>query len=150
MQEEIEALKRALKRERGARKFAEKMLEEKSSRLFELNQELKVYTDKLEEIVVERTQEVERIARFPNESPSPIVRFTKEFKLEYYNPAAKAIIQLEQFFDFVQQYVPEAFQEQKTIIRDLHLGNSVYAVTIVPLIHEHYVNLYFLIFLYFQ
>jgi len=57
-QEEADILKRALEREKAARKLAEKILEEKSTELYNLTQELKSSNDKLEKLVREKTLEL--------------------------------------------------------------------------------------------
>ena len=55
---EVDSLKRRVERERAARKAAEKLAEEKTRDLFEAHEELKKFTDHLEEMVEERTSEV--------------------------------------------------------------------------------------------
>ena len=59
--DETEILKRALERERASRKAAEKILEEKSTELYNLTQELKISNTKLEQIVQERTSELKGV-----------------------------------------------------------------------------------------
>ncbi len=57
---DIEVLKRALERERVARKEAERLLEEKSVELYEVNQELKALNNSLEQQILTRTEELDR------------------------------------------------------------------------------------------
>ncbi len=57
---ENDAIKRILYRERGARKIAEKLIEEKSRELYSLNNELKQFNDSLELQVKERTGQLEK------------------------------------------------------------------------------------------
>lgn len=59
MQEDVNIYKRALERERQARKAAEKILEQKSSELFNLSLELKKSNDKLLEILGEQNSELQ-------------------------------------------------------------------------------------------
>ncbi|MFN8442653.1 MAG: ATP-binding protein [Caldilineaceae bacterium] len=56
--DEIAILKRSLERERSARKAAEDFLEQKSSQLYQINQELRALAAHLEERVQERTNEL--------------------------------------------------------------------------------------------
>lgn len=56
--EELEILKRAIERERSARKAAEDFLEEKSSQLYQANRELRALASHLEEHVQARTNEL--------------------------------------------------------------------------------------------
>lgn len=60
-QEDIEVYKRALKREKAARKAAEEILEQKSSELFDISQELKESNSKLQKLVKERTSELQGV-----------------------------------------------------------------------------------------
>lgn len=56
--EEVDILKRALAREKAARKAAEKILEEKSAELYDLTQELQSSNEQLEKLVKEKTSEL--------------------------------------------------------------------------------------------
>ncbi len=58
MSDDTAVLKRALERERAARKAAETLLEQKSRELFAANQELRQLAGNLEQLVTERTQEL--------------------------------------------------------------------------------------------
>ncbi|MFP2995178.1 PAS domain S-box protein [Spongiivirga sp. MCCC 1A20706] len=61
MSKETDILKRALAREKNARKQAEKILEEKASDLFQLTTELRTANEKLESLVSERTSELQGV-----------------------------------------------------------------------------------------
>lgn len=56
---EIEAIKRALLRERAARKQAEAIIEKKSLEIYKTNQDLKLLNNSLEQKIRERTSEIE-------------------------------------------------------------------------------------------
>ncbi|REH44502.1 PAS domain S-box-containing protein [Tenacibaculum gallaicum] len=58
---EIEILKRALERQKKARKQAEKILEEKSLELFNISQELKEVNEKLEDLLDEKNSQLKGI-----------------------------------------------------------------------------------------
>ncbi len=58
MSNDLEILKRALKREKAARKHAEKILEEKSLDLYNISIKLKATNQKLEDLVDEKTSEL--------------------------------------------------------------------------------------------
>lgn len=60
MSDEVELLRRTLARERAARKETERLLTEKSQELFERNEDLRKLNAGLEQVVAERTREVER------------------------------------------------------------------------------------------
>ncbi|NRA93316.1 MAG: PAS domain S-box protein [Psychroserpens sp.] len=57
-EQEVDILKRALAREKAARKAAEKILEAKSAELYNLAQELKFSNDQLEKMISEKTSEL--------------------------------------------------------------------------------------------
>jgi PAS domain S-box-containing protein len=61
--DEVELLRRTLARERAARKETERLLTEKSQELFERNEQLSALNADLEQLVAERTREVERTQR---------------------------------------------------------------------------------------
>ena len=60
-QEEIDILKRALKREKAARRAAEKILEDKSRDLYLLSEELKTTNYKLEHLLDEKSSQLEGV-----------------------------------------------------------------------------------------
>ena len=60
-QEQFDILKRALDREKAARKAAEKILESKSAELYNLTQQLKDSNSKLEKLVKEKTLELKGV-----------------------------------------------------------------------------------------
>jgi len=57
---EVDRIKRRAERERNARHEAERLLEEKSKELYELNLNLKELNNDLEQIVRKRTEELRR------------------------------------------------------------------------------------------
>ncbi|WP_417886325.1 PAS domain S-box protein [Zunongwangia sp.] len=59
--QQIDILKRALKREKMARKLAEKILEEKSTELFELSEALRQSNNRLKELLTEKTSQLEGV-----------------------------------------------------------------------------------------
>ncbi|NRD19199.1 PAS domain S-box protein [Winogradskyella eckloniae] len=61
LKDEIEIYKRALKREKAARKAAEEILEQKSTELFDITQELKKANSKLQKTVKEQNTELQGV-----------------------------------------------------------------------------------------
>ena len=86
---EIDDLKKALARERKARKEAEKIIETKSAELYLSNQELKRLNSDLEKEIARRTQEIKVLALFPEEIPDPVLRISKSGDIVYANPASQ-------------------------------------------------------------
>jgi hypothetical protein len=67
-QEKIDILQRALKREKAARKAAEKILEDKSKELYTLSEELKVSNAKLANTVNEKSVQLEGVFKNINDA----------------------------------------------------------------------------------
>ncbi len=70
----MDSLLRALEREKVARKSAEKILEQKSIEIYNLNQSLENSNKALGTKVNQRMEEQESIAGISDENPSPIIR----------------------------------------------------------------------------
>ncbi|MBW3544454.1 MAG: PAS domain S-box protein [Bacteroidetes bacterium] len=87
--EELEQYKRALERERLARKEAEKIVELKSVELYASNLALIELNKQLEQQVKERTNEVMILARMPEEIPDPVMRISRFGIVTYTNQACK-------------------------------------------------------------
>lgn len=124
-EEEIAALKRALEREKQARKEAERIMEEKSMELHLTNQQLIKINETLENTIVERTREINLLARIPEENPYPIFRFRGTQKevlysnkagesiLQYFkeNPEAEETLRFYEFLENSQQKIHPELQE---------------------------------------
>ncbi|MEL6257319.1 MAG: ATP-binding protein, partial [Bacteroidota bacterium] len=145
MKEELEALRRALHRERKARKIAEKILEEKAAQLYEVNQRLIESNESLEEAVRERTREIRRIARIPEESPSPFLRIRKSGGISYSNRKSKELFgeDLEKIDPQFSEMAKLALEREEQVEEDYELDDRVYAVWAVPVLEADYANIYF-------
>ncbi|MEZ4951599.1 MAG: PAS domain S-box protein [Saprospiraceae bacterium] len=116
--QEIEALKRRIEREIHARKEAEKILEEKSSALYQANVQLKELNENLEEKIQQRTLELEESERkfrsIINEAPDIIYKFNTEGIIQFANPVLLKKLDLNEE-DVVGasllDFIPEDWQE---------------------------------------
>ncbi len=132
---EIENLKKALKRQKLARKEAEKILEKKSMKLYNSNQKL--------------TELIANTNRFPEENPSPVLRFSAQgHVLMYNNKAGKKIIDFldkasnttkKKYFLGQLEY---SFNEQKNFQFELAVDDSFFLINAVPFQSTNYVNIY--------
>ncbi len=148
-EKEIEALKRALEREKEARKQAERIMEEKSMELYLANQRLLQINESLENTILERTKEMNSLARFPEENPYPIFRFAgPEKSLLYSNKAGKRII------DFFERN-PESPDTQRwyeflnnshgcdqPLVQEFEIGDHYYQFYSVCYADHNYMNVY--------
>jgi PAS domain S-box-containing protein len=106
---------------------------------------------RLAALVAELTEakaQIESLARFPDENPSPILRVHRDGTLLYVNGASAPV--LSQWQCEVGQMVPEfwreiverAISEQKPMSLDVSLQNRTFAFLVAPIMHAGYVNLY--------
>ena len=90
-------------------------------------------------------QEVQSQARFPKENPSPVMRFKTDGTLTYANTAAEAIVPLI-LCDGEKQTLQKAIDRAVANLEPVHLkravNGTVYALSVVPIEGEDYVNLY--------
>jgi len=92
--------------------------------------------------------EMERLARFPAEDPSPVMRVAKDGTILYANKASSVL--LEAWDCHVDQRLPEywrtvvsdALGDDATKEVEVELGNHTLGITVVPIREAGYVNLY--------
>ncbi len=108
---ELEQLKKALERERQARKEAERIVELKSTELYASNKALIKLNKELEQQVKDRTEEAQLLARMPEEIPDPVMRISRFGIITYTNPAYK-----KHWLPYLQlqegDYYPAIFQDE--------------------------------------
>lgn len=94
-------------------------------------------------------EEIESIAKFPEENPHPVLRTTPDGILLYANPSSKTLLQY--WNCEIGQGMPEAFRQviadsfhTKRIKKDIEVEceNQIFSFTIVPVCNTSYVNLY--------
>jgi PAS domain S-box-containing protein len=93
-------------------------------------------------------QEIEVLARFPGENPNPVLRVSRDGRVEYANPASSPL--LKEWKCKVGGLLPSNWQtlikeqvaakSRKTV--DFPCQESVYSIMIVPIEEAGYVNLY--------
>jgi PAS domain S-box-containing protein len=139
---EIELLKAAYEREKQARnreklarKEAEKILEEKSFKFYEINKELNNLNINL--------------SRFPDDNPTPIMSFSgDECVLIYTNKPGRRITN---FIDAnenlhskiaFEEKLKNSYAKKEKLQFELKVNNVVYLISTVPNHSSNYVNLY--------
>ena len=93
-------------------------------------------------------KEIESLARFPEESPHPVLRLSKEGYLLYANAAAGCVI--EALSCKIGQVLPciwrdavlETIESGKRMDLEVECGSSVYALTLVPTSNARDINVY--------
>lgn len=101
------------------------------------------YTD-----VTERsrlTEELEFVARFPEENPSPIMRFDVHGKQLYQNAAARALIDplSSENLEIIHTAIGQVLHSNKKRKVEIEVTGHYYSITVTPFIDKKYVNLYF-------
>ncbi len=123
--DEVERLKRRLKRERSARKQAEQLLEEKSLALFVSNQDLRKAHDELEKRVQDRTQALleseEKFRRFIEVATDVIYQTDVRGFFTYANPVAMKVLRLTGAEEIVGRHYSELVHpEDRTLLAELY------------------------------
>ena len=92
--------------------------------------------------------EITRLAKFPTENPSPILRVQADGRLSYANEASQELLEVWQCH--VYDYVPEELRDfitvaiedklNKTV--DVICNDKIYSIMLVPIVEGGYVNIY--------
>lgn len=93
--------------------------------------------------------ELESLARFPEENPSPIMRCTPEGELLYCNQVGHELLeqirepQYNQALHELNQAIHDAYQKKEKMVVEVSVAARWYNVNIIPIANKQYVNLYF-------
>ncbi len=109
---------------------------------------LALYTMAQEEAHTRARADVTRLARFPNENPNPVLRVSRDGRIQYANSASVALL------DFWKRsegqalpedwlgVVRESLQEEEIVQREIECGERIFSLVLAPVRHEGYVNIY--------
>jgi PAS domain S-box-containing protein len=92
--------------------------------------------------------EIENLARFPAENPTPVLRLDQAGTILYANAASAALLgdwgckAGERAPAFWQEQIASALAQQKSRLLDYDCGEIIYSANIVPFPEAGYVNLY--------
>ncbi len=144
--DKISILKRAIERERKARKAAESILEKKSMELYLANTKLSTINANLEKELSKRVIELYELAKFPNQNPNPVLRVDASSEIIFSNESAQIIVdEYETNKDFntsLQAVINQSAKEQKVSYFSQIIDEKHFEFTITPLSNEDYVNIY--------
>jgi transcriptional regulator of aromatic amino acid metabolism len=149
LSKELEILRRALLREKAARKQAEKILEVKSLEIYEVNQELKRINDTLEIDIQSKTKSAIELAQFPKENPSPVMRFGEKGEMKYANEAAHSLLaEIEKSHSSsvlaeILDIADSSIKTGKITTQEFKINKEYYKVTFAPIQSAGHVNLYY-------
>ncbi|MBN1764714.1 MAG: PAS domain S-box protein [Sedimentisphaerales bacterium] len=93
-------------------------------------------------------KEIEDLAKFPSEDPSPVMRINREGKLLYGNEASKSLIdqwdcsERESVPDEWRQIASEVFAEGRVKRIEMKYDSRIFSFYVVPVVDSGYVNLY--------
>lgn len=149
MSKELEILRRALLREKAARKQAEKILEVKSLEIYEVNQELKRINDTLEIDIQSKTKSAIELAQFPKENPSPVMRVGEKGEMKFSNEAAHSLLaEIEKSHSSsvlaeILDIADSSIKTGKITTQEFKINKEYYKVTFAPIQSAGHVNLYY-------
>ncbi len=133
--EKIIQLEKKLHRMILARKEAERLLEEKSHELYQINEKL--------------DKKALRLQDFPEKNPNPIFQFNEKMEILYKNPAAKKLLNSvrnkESFDEVISSKVKTCLTENKVLTtHEITFDTKWYFITAVPseLEGERFANVY--------
>lgn len=95
-----------------------------------------------------REAQLQSLALFPIENPSPILRLDAEGNILYANPASKTLLedmgccQSRRAPECWQEKIAQALQTGRTFTIDTNFQDIVYSLFVVPIVEAGYVNLY--------
>lgn len=93
-------------------------------------------------------EKIRILARFPSESPDPVLRVSEAGIILYHNKASRGLMQhwkVETFSplpDNLVGIVRKALSDNKRIDIDQHIGERIYSLRFSPVPRENYVNIY--------
>jgi PAS domain S-box-containing protein len=100
---------------------------------------------RLSDKIKSRNKEIESIARFPDENPNPIFRFSTDKKLMYWNNAAKIHFTNEDSAlqsDF-SEIINEVLLDGNTVVeKQITKGDRIFLLSAKSFIKESYINIY--------
>ncbi|MDF3127610.1 PAS domain S-box protein [Kiritimatiellaeota bacterium B1221] len=101
--------------------------------------------------ITERKEIEERIsdwARFPEENPNPVLRILQDLTLTHANPAALTLLTEpglrigEKIPEEWRPMIQKAFEAGKVTKMDMEMNQSIFDLTLTPILERGYLNLY--------
>lgn len=94
------------------------------------------------------TEEIKSVARFPGESPHPVLRVASDGRLLYANATSSKLLRM--FNCEVDQYLPdhwlglirESFDSGRNKEIEAQAGDTIYSLVLTPIVDADYVNIY--------
>lgn len=88
--------------------------------------------------------QIQSLAKFPEESPYPILRIERDGEISYCNKSGQNVKTfIENNFErFFKDIFNVLFTNNKTEEIEINIGNTYYSLTITPVIEYNYINIY--------
>jgi PAS domain S-box-containing protein len=93
-------------------------------------------------------EEIQNLAKFPDEDPNPILRIARDGTLIYINRAGSSLLpewhlqEGQAAPSFLREAVNQSMNNETTKVIDLEYGERVYSFFVVPIVASGYTNLY--------
>jgi PAS domain S-box-containing protein len=101
--------------------------------------------------ITERKQaieEIEKLAKFPDENPNPILRFSKDGIILYHNKGSELLLDQWQYQEGKPppekrfRLVRESFENNEVKTEETEIDDKVFSLTFAPIIEKGFVNVY--------
>jgi len=107
--------------------------------------------EKLNMEIAERKQameEIEKLAKFPDENPNPILRISKDGTVLYHNKGSELLLDQWQYQEGKSlsgkwsKLVRESFENNEVKYEETEIAEKVFSLTFAPIIEKDFVNIY--------
>jgi PAS domain S-box-containing protein len=107
--------------------------------------------DELDKEIAERKramEEIEKLAKFPDENPNPILRISKDGTVLYHNKGSELLLEQWQYREGKPlpekwfKLVGESFKNNEVKTEETKIADKVFSLTFAPIIEKEFVNVY--------
>ncbi len=101
--------------------------------------------------ITERKQaieEIEKLAKFPDENPNPVLRISRHGNVLYHNKGSKKLLDQWHYHDDQQlpdewfKLVVESIDNNEIKSADIEIADNVFTLTFAPILEKDFVNVY--------
>lgn len=88
-------------------------------------------------------EKLSTLSSFPEQNPNPVFRFSIDGRLIYANPSAQVLLEaLNHDNSVLTRDIEAAFMAMHFINSEMEIGNRMYRIKTIPIVHEGYANIF--------